>query len=88
MKGSTRSVIAALASAFMPGLGQLIQGRLFAAVFQFVLAGVLWMAVGHGGVGVGAHWAVHLYSVLDAALYQQVERFVSGRAADRARNET
>jgi len=32
----------ALCSFFVPGLGQLLQGRLIKGLFQFVLAGVLW----------------------------------------------
>ena len=61
-QGSTGNVIAAVCSFFIPGLGQLVQGRLFAAVFQFVLAGVLWFFL--------LGWLVHLYSILDAALYK------------------
>ena len=61
-QGSAGNVIAALASFFIPGLGQLIQGRLFAAIVQFVLAGVLWIFL--------LGWLVHLISVLDAALYK------------------
>ena len=38
-QGSTGNVIAALASVVIPGLGQLIQGRLLKAVVMFVLAG-------------------------------------------------
>ncbi|HSM03960.1 MAG TPA: hypothetical protein VK858_05040 [Longimicrobiales bacterium] len=60
-QGSTGNVIAALASFFIPGLGQLIQGRLLAAVVQFVLAGVLWIVL--------LGWLVHLWSILDAARY-------------------
>jgi TM2 domain-containing membrane protein YozV len=61
-QGSTGNVIAALASFFIPGLGQLIQGRLFKAIAMFVLAGVLWFFL--------LGWAVHLWSVLDAALWK------------------
>jgi TM2 domain-containing membrane protein YozV len=61
-QGSTGNVIAALASFFVPGLGQLLQGRVLAAVIQFVLAGILWI--------VWLGWAVHLWSTLDAALYK------------------
>jgi TM2 domain-containing membrane protein YozV len=60
-QGSTGNVIAALASFFIPGLGQLLQGRLLMAVFQFVAAGVLWFLL--------LGWAVHIWSTLDAALY-------------------
>ncbi|MFZ9310212.1 MAG: hypothetical protein ACO24O_01720 [Arenimonas sp.] len=37
-QGSTGNVIAALCSLFIPGLGQLIQGRLLSAIFWFVTA--------------------------------------------------
>ncbi len=61
-KGSTGNVIAALCSFFIPGLGQLLQGRVLMAAFQFVLAGVLWFFL----VG----WAVHLWSIIDAAIWK------------------
>ena len=61
-QGSTGNVIAAVCSFFIPGLGQLVQGRLFAAIVQFVLAGVLWFVL--------LGWIVHLYSILDAALHK------------------
>ena len=42
-QGSTGNVIAALASFFIPGLGQLIQGRLIrAAVMWSILDAALW----------------------------------------------
>ncbi len=61
-QGSTGNVIAALASFFIPGLGQLLQGRLLMALIQVVLAAVLWFFL--------LGWAVHLWSVLDAAMYK------------------
>lgn len=61
-QGSTGNVIAALASFFIPGLGQLLQGRLLMAAFQFVLGGVLWL--------LWLGWLVHIWSTLDAALYK------------------
>ena len=61
-QGSAGNVIAALASFFVPGLGQLIQGRLMMAATQFVLAAVLWLVL--------LGWAIHLWSVLDAALWK------------------
>jgi TM2 domain-containing membrane protein YozV len=60
--GSTGNVIAALASFFIPGLGQLLQGRLVMAIIQVVLAAVLWFFL--------LGWAVHLWSVIDAAVYK------------------
>ena len=61
-QGSTGNVIAALASFLIPGLGQLLQGRLFMAIFMFVLAGVLWVFL--------LGWIVHLWSILDTALWR------------------
>ena len=61
-QGSTGNVIAALASFFIPGLGQLIQGRLLKAIFQFVLAAVMWFFL--------LGWLIHLWSILDAAMYK------------------
>ncbi len=61
-RGSTGNVIAALASFFIPGLGQLLQGRPVMALCMFVLAGVLWFFL--------LGWAVHIWSVLDAAIHK------------------
>jgi TM2 domain-containing membrane protein YozV len=61
-QGSTGNVIAAVCSFFVPGLGQLVQGRLFAAVIQFVLAAVLWFFL--------LGWLVHLWSIIDAARFK------------------
>ncbi|HYC34004.1 MAG TPA: DUF6677 family protein [Gemmatimonadales bacterium] len=64
-QGSTGNVIAALASVVVPGLGQLIQGRLLKAVIMFVLAGILWVFL--------LGWIIHLWSILDAALWKPRE---------------
>ena len=61
-RGSAGNVIAALASVFVAGLGQLLQGRLLLAIVQFVLAALLWL--------VFLGWVIHLWSILDAALYE------------------
>jgi TM2 domain-containing membrane protein YozV len=61
-QGSTGNVIAALASFFIPGLGQLIQGRLLRAIVMFVLAAILWWFL--------LGWIIHLWSILDAALWK------------------
>ena len=61
-QGSTGNVIAALASFFIPGLGQLLQGRLLMAIIQFVLAVILWFFI--------LGWIIHLWSILDAALFK------------------
>jgi len=61
-QGSAGNVIAALASFFIPGLGQLLQGRLGMALVQFVLAALLWL--------IWLGWIIHLWSILDAALWK------------------
>ncbi len=60
-QGSGGNVLAALCSFFIPGLGQLLQGRLAMAIVQFVLAAALWLVL--------LGWAVHLWSVIDAARF-------------------
>jgi TM2 domain-containing membrane protein YozV len=61
-QGSTGNVIAAVCSFFVPGLGQLVQGRLGMAFVQFVLAVILWFFL--------LGWAIHLWSIVDAALWK------------------
>jgi len=61
-QGSTGNVIAALASFFIPGLGQLLQGRPIMALVMFVSAGVLWFFL--------LGWLVHFWSIIDAALWK------------------
>lgn len=61
-QGSSGNVIAAVCSFFIPGLGQLVQGRLLKAIVMFVLAIALWI--------VWMGWIIHLWSILDAALYK------------------
>jgi TM2 domain-containing membrane protein YozV len=60
-QGSGGNVLAAICSFFIPGLGQLVQGRLLAAAVQFVLAAVLWIVL--------MGWVVHIYSIYDAAVF-------------------
>jgi TM2 domain-containing membrane protein YozV len=61
-QGSAGNVIASLASFFIPGLGQLLQGRLFAAILFFVFTGILWVFL--------LGWIIHLWACLDAALWK------------------
>jgi TM2 domain-containing membrane protein YozV len=61
-KGSSGNVIAALASFFIPGLGQLLQGRWFLALVMFVLTALLWLIL--------LGWIIHLWSIIDAAVYE------------------
>lgn len=61
-QGSTGNVLAALASFFIPGLGQLLQGRLLMAIIHFVLAGILWIFL--------LGWIIHIWSIIDAARFK------------------
>jgi len=61
-QGSAGNVLAAAASFFIPGLGQLLQGRLGMAFVMFVLAAVLWIFL--------LGWVIHLWAILDAALWK------------------
>ena len=63
-RGTTGNVVAAIASFIIPGLGQLAQGRLFAAVFMFVLSGAIWL-ISFGTLG----WIGHVVAALHAAVY-------------------
>jgi len=61
-QGSAGNVIAALCSFFIPGLGQLLQGRILMAITQFILAAVLWWVL--------LGWIIHLWSIIDAAMFK------------------
>jgi TM2 domain-containing membrane protein YozV len=61
-QGSAGNVIAAVCSFFIPGLGQLVQGRVLMALVHFVLAAVLWV--------IFLGWIIHLWSIIDAALFK------------------
>ena len=64
-QGSSGNVISALASFILPGLGQLLQGRILAAVFHLLLTGLLWViTLGFGG------WIGHVIACIDAALWR------------------
>lgn len=61
-QGSAGNVLAAICSLFIPGLGQLVQGRVLKAVVMFVLAAALWFF--------WLGWIIHLWSIIDAALFK------------------
>ncbi len=60
-QGSGGNVLAALCSFFIPGLGQLLQARMLAAIIHFVLATALWFIL--------MGWIVHIWSIIDAAKF-------------------
>jgi TM2 domain-containing membrane protein YozV len=68
-QGSGGNVIAALCNVFIPGLGQLVQGRILAAIMFFVVC----------AVGYALFWLVipaiiaaiaHLWAIIDAAKFK------------------
>lgn len=63
-QGSAGNIIAAVCSFFIPGLGQLVQGRVLAALIHFVLAALLWFLL--------LGWLMHLWSIVDAARWKGV----------------
>jgi TM2 domain-containing membrane protein YozV len=75
-QGSAGNVIAALCSFFIPGLGQLIQGRLMSAIGWFLfacIAGVLTWLVTLTLAPFG-WFVVSVFSCISAALYRAPSR--------------
>ena len=68
-QGSTANVLAAICSFFIPGLGQLVQGRPFKALVHCVLGVLLWFLF--------LGWLMHVWSALEAALWRPRNGFVS-----------
>ena len=63
------NVIAALCNIFFPGLGQLVQGRLLAALFFAIItfgSYALWWLIFPAVIAV----IFHLWSIINAAKYQ------------------
>lgn len=68
-QGSAGNVISAIASLFFPGLGQLLQGRIMAALLFFIITVVgyaLWWLIAPAVIGA----IFHLWSIIDAARFK------------------
>jgi TM2 domain-containing membrane protein YozV len=67
-QGSGGNVLAAICSFFIPGLGQLVQGRIIPAILFFLAMAISW-----GLVVVLIGWLlvpiVYIWCVIDAAKY-------------------
>lgn len=63
--GTTGNVLAAIMSFFIPGAGQLVQGRPGTAIVFFILALGLWLFM--------MGWLIHICSVVDAAIWKPKE---------------
>lgn len=68
-QGSGGNVIAALCNVFIPGLGQLVQGRILAAIIFFVVCAVgyalFWLVIPAIVAAI-----VHLWAIIDAAKFK------------------
>ncbi len=64
MPGSAGNVVAAVLSFFIPGLGQLCQGRIGMAFLWVVIAAAVWV-VTLGFLG----WVVHIFAAYEAATW-------------------
>ena len=68
-QGSAGNVISAIASLFFPGLGQLLQGRIMAALLFFIITVVgyaLWWLIVPAVISA----IFHLWSIIDAARFK------------------
>ncbi|MGY5453155.1 hypothetical protein ACVFI8_19760 [Agarivorans sp. MS3-6] len=68
-QGSTGNVLAAICSFFIPGLGQLVQGRFLPALLFFVITGggyLAWWLI----VPVIIAVIVHIWAIVDAARFK------------------
>ncbi|MDX5407472.1 MAG: hypothetical protein LPK11_10620 [Chromatiaceae bacterium] len=70
-QGSGGNVIAALCNVFFPGLGQLVQGRILAAILFFLVCAVgyalFWLVIPAIIAAI-----VHLWAIIDAAKFRAV----------------
>ena len=64
-QGSTGNVLAAIASFFIPGLGQLVQGRALRGLVMLIATGILWLITFGLGGRIG-----HIIACYDAAVWK------------------
>lgn len=68
-QGSGGNVLAAICNVFIPGLGQLVQGRIIPALIFFIAMAISWglviVLIGYLFVPI-----VYIWSIIDAAKYK------------------
>lgn len=68
-QGSGGNVLAAICNVFIPGLGQLVQGRILAAILFFVGMAVSWalaiILIGYLFVPI-----IYIWAIIDAAKFK------------------
>jgi TM2 domain-containing membrane protein YozV len=62
-RGTAGNVLAAVCSFFIPGLGQLTQGRLLAALAFFLISSLLWC--------IWLGWVGHILACFEAAVWRR-----------------
>ena len=72
--GSAGNIIAAICSLIVPGLGQLVQGRVFSGVLWFVAACIAWLVTWVITISLLPFgWlVVAIFSCINAATYRTV----------------
>lgn len=72
-QGSGGNVIAAICSFFIPGLGQLVQGRIMPAILFFIAMMASWALV-YILIGWILVPVIYIWCIIDAAKYQGSNR--------------
>lgn len=65
-QGSGGNVIAAICNIFIPGLGQLVQGRVMAALLFVIVVSVLYVL----WVTIPVAIIIHIWAIIDAARFK------------------
>ena len=68
-QGSGGNVLAAICNVFIPGLGQLVQGRILPAIMFFVAMAISW-GLALVFIGYIILPIVYIWSIVDAAKYK------------------
>jgi TM2 domain-containing membrane protein YozV len=73
-QGSGGNVLAAICSFFIPGLGQLVQGRVLAAFLFFAITSALYglviLTFGIAFILLIPAWLLHLWAIVNAARWR------------------
>jgi TM2 domain-containing membrane protein YozV len=67
-QGSAGNVIAAICSFIIPGLGQLVQGRVLKAALHFIITGLLWILGFFGAIPI--FLIMQIWSCVEAARWR------------------
>ncbi len=68
-QGSGGNVLAAICNIFIPGLGQLVQGRILAALTFFIASVIAYLTI-YIAIGFILVPIVYIWSIINAARYQ------------------